>query len=97
LFLQANPNDVRGKILLANTLIEGELDPQEGLDLINTLLDSDPEDPELLYSRAFALHKLGRHREALELLEMNQANSFASYRTRERYLQEVREAISGNL
>jgi len=97
LFLSANPDHARGTLFLARTLIEGELDPQEGLDLINTLLDSNPEDPELLYSRAFALHKLGRHQEALELLEMNHPNSFDSYKTRKRYLQEVREAISADL
>lgn len=97
LFLSANPDHARGTLFLARTLIEGELDPGEGLDLINALLDSSPEDLDLLYSRAYALHKLGRHQEALELLEMNHANSFDSYKTRERYLQEVREAISADL
>jgi tetratricopeptide (TPR) repeat protein len=97
LFLSANPDHARGTLYLARTLIEGELDPVEGLDLINALLESSPEDLDLLYSRAYALHKLGRHQEALELLEMNHANSFASYRTREKYLQEVREAISADL
>ncbi len=93
LFLRDNPDHENGKMLLAQTLIEGELDPQEGLELINTLLDRSPEDIQLLDTKAYALHKLGRHREALELFEMNFEQGRGFNRTRHQWMQEVREAI----
>lgn len=97
LFLLNNPNSEEGRLLLANTLIEGELDPQEGLDSINSWLALDPENLQLLDSKAFGLHKLGRHREALELLEKNTSQYKAFNLKHHLYLQEVREAIPGSL
>jgi len=96
MFLLDNPNHERETILLANTLIEGELDLEEGLELVNALLERYPKRLGLLDCKAFALHKLGRHQEALELLEMNTAKYKAFNERHNRYLQEVREAVSGN-
>jgi predicted Zn-dependent protease len=96
-FLLQNPDDLRGNYILANTLIEGELNPEEGQELINALLERLPENLLLLDSRAFALHKLGRHQEALELLEKNAARAKIFSLKRQQYIQEVREALAGNL
>lgn len=92
-FLQKYPDNPGGKNRLAMTLIEGELNPQEGLALIISRLEQYPENLFLLDWKAYALHKLGRHREALELFQMNDERGLSL--NRRQWMQEVREALAG--
>ncbi len=92
-FIRKFPDQIRGKYLLARILIEGELDPEEGLELIIAGLEQFPENLSLLDWKAYALHKLGRHREALDLLVMNNKQDWRIILYRYQWMQEVRAAL----
>ena len=93
-FLVRYPDHTGAKFSLARTLIYGELDPEEGLVRIDSLLEQYPESLEGKDLRAWALHKLGRNQEALELLERNQTQDLGFNLYRYQKMQKVREALS---
>ena len=61
--------------------------------MIISRLEQYPENLFLLDWKAYALHKLGRHQEALELFQMNDERGLSL--NRRQWMQEVREALAG--
>ena len=95
-FIAKYSENVGAKFMLGRTLIEGDLDPEEGLALMENHLKKYPESMAAKDLSAWALHKLGSHQEALDLLERNDAQDpyFSLYRYL--WMEEVREALSGS-
>jgi TolB-like protein len=61
-----NPKMISNMALL---LIKSEINIKEGLELAQKGLKLNPNDPMLLWAKGLALHKSGKHEEALEILK----------------------------
>lgn len=95
-FIAKYSENVGAKFMLGRTLIEGDLDPEEGLALMENHLKKYPESMAAKDLSAWALHKLGSHQEALDHFERNDAQDpyFSLYRYL--WMEEVRESLSGS-
>jgi tetratricopeptide (TPR) repeat protein len=77
----------------AEFLILNDIDVQRGLDIVNSILESNPDYYDILFFKGVALHKLGKMEQALKILKQAWDKRF-SYR-HDHYLaiQEVEKAL----
>jgi len=93
--LSLEPESARRLNSLAYLLIEKDLNVDEGLQLIDRALESDPDDYLYLDTRGWGLYKQGRYEEAVKVLEQ-------AWELKPRYdhqvylhLEEARKALAG--
>ncbi len=67
---QLEPENLYHVRCLAEFLILNDIDVQEGLELVNTILTSDPDYYDVLFFKGLALYKQGYPEQALETLKM---------------------------
>lgn len=75
-------------------LIDNDIDIEKGLELSESILDQFPEYWPSLDAKGWALYKLGRHEEALELLKSSWDLRPAYVHTGFLHIQEIEEAIA---
>jgi len=78
----------------AEFLIKKDFDVKRGLEIVNNILESDPDYYDILFFKGIALHKLGQSEQALEILQQAWDKRF-SYR-HDHYLaiKEVEQALA---
>jgi len=89
-----DPENLTKIIILARVLIESEINMKEGLALSETGLNMFPDDWQLLMCKGLALHKLGKHEEALTILNKADEMAIGYYRLLAGYIQEVEHALA---
>jgi tetratricopeptide (TPR) repeat protein len=67
--LSLEPDNPNGYNYLAYFLLDNDRNIEEGLQLVNAALISDPEDYEFLHTKGWGLYKQGKYKEALEILQ----------------------------
>ena len=75
-------------------LIDKEIDVEEGLELADEIIADSPEYWPAIDAKGWALYKLGRHEEALELLKDSWDLKFAYSHTGYLHIQEVEKALA---
>ena len=92
--IKKDPDEPRSKRQLGHILIENDINIDEGMELIDHVLEFEPENPDFLYSKGLGYYKQDKTEEALEILT-------ASWDLRLRYdydhlslLQEVEQALA---
>ncbi len=92
--LTKNPSDDYKKFLLAWILIDKNIDLEEGLNLIDNALKSEPDNSLFLDAKGWGLFKLGRYQEAHEYIQTAwNKRGFRSYRIY-LHLEELKRIIS---
>ncbi len=89
-----DPENLNRIIILARLLIESEISIEEGLALAEIGLNLFPDDWELVRWKGLALHKLGKHKEALAILNHADEISIGYDRLLKDYIQEVEQALA---
>lgn len=89
-----DPENLNRITILARLLIESESNVEEGLALSEKGLNLFPDDWQLLKWKGLAFHKLGKHEEALTILNKADEMTIGYDRLLAGYLQEVEQAIS---
>ncbi len=89
-----DPENLNRIIILARVLIESEINIEEGLALSEKGLNIFSDDGQLLKWKGLAFHKLGKHEEALTILNKADEMTIGYDRLLAGYLQEVEQAIS---
>ena len=89
-----DPENLNRIIILARVLIESEINIEEGLALSEKGLNIFSDDWQLLKWKGLAFHKLGKHEEALTILNKADEMTIGYDRLLAGYLQEVEQAIS---
>jgi adenylate cyclase len=94
---QLEPENLYHVRCLAEFLILNDIDVQEGLELVNTILESNPDYYDVLFFKGLALYKQGHPEQALETLKMAWDKRY-SYR-HDHYLaiKEVEQALANHL
>ena len=89
-----DPENLNRIIILARVLIESGSNIEEGLALTEKGLKICPDDWELLMWKGAALHKLGKHEEALAILNKVDENLIGYHRLLKDYIQEAEQALA---
>jgi tetratricopeptide (TPR) repeat protein len=92
--ITSHPRNIHFKWRLGSILIENDIDVDEGLGLINLILEKSPNDVNALYAKGLGYYKLGRIEEAYEFI--NSSWDMRSFYDHNHYilLQELKQAIT---
>jgi tetratricopeptide (TPR) repeat protein len=89
-----DPENLNRIIILARVLIESGSNIEEGLALTEKGLKLSPDQYEFLTWKGAALHKLGKHEEALAILYKADENQIGYYMDLEDYIKETKQALA---
>jgi cytochrome c-type biogenesis protein CcmH/NrfG len=86
-----NPNRIWD---LADVLIRYEVNIEEGMAITQKMLDQNPYSTGFLRLKALALHKLGRHQEALQILKELEKRTISYFYPIHNEIREVEQALA---
>jgi len=92
--MKQDPDNPYWAYEFAWVLIDNELDLQEGLKLVDEILDGIPDYWPALDAKGWALYKLGRYEEALTLLQDSWDLKFAYSHNGYLHIQEVEKSVT---
>jgi len=92
--VQTEPNSYYHKRCFAEFLILKEVNIDDGLELVNEILDFNPDYYDILYFKGWALYKQGHPEEALEILNMAWDKRLTYRHSHFLAIQEVEKALS---
>jgi tetratricopeptide (TPR) repeat protein len=92
--MRLHSNDARSMFFLGDLLIKKDIEIDEGLDLIDKALHSDPDNPHFLWSKGVGFFKKGNYREALETLQHAKSTWQQISPELDKDIQEVQDAIA---
>lgn len=95
--MRLHSNDARSMFFLGDLLIENDIEIDEGLNLIDKALSSDPDNPHFLWSKGMGLFKKGKYLEALESLQQSKSAWQQISPELDRDIQKVKDAIASQL
>jgi len=88
------PNSLYHQRCHAEFLIQKDIDVKKGLEMVNNILESDPDYYDILYFKGIALHKMGQPEEALEILQQAWDKRFSYRHDHFLAIREVEKAIN---
>ena len=91
--LKLDPNNYWRLYSLAFFLISNDRNINEGMKLINTAIEINPEEPFLLRTKGYGYYKQGKYQEALDLLQQAKANFQEISPKLDKDIQKVKDSI----
>lgn len=96
MLIEQYPHKINYKRRLAELLIEENLDVNEGMELINIVLEKIPDDSRLIGIKGWGYYKQGRYEEALALLRRADELDEGFYPKRAERIRQVEQALASH-
>jgi tetratricopeptide (TPR) repeat protein len=92
---ELNPQSVNDILVLARFLINNEIKVNEGMELIQKVIEKNPDDEFVIQLKGWGLYKQGKYKEALQLLEQMWERSKGFNFDLYAHLEATKKAVAG--